>query len=81
MNIILWVLIGLIAGWGASVLMKTNAEQGPLMDIVLGVIGGLVGGFLMNLLGFGGVSGFNLYSIFVALLGAVFLIWLRRALV
>jgi uncharacterized membrane protein YeaQ/YmgE (transglycosylase-associated protein family) len=81
MNIILWILLGLIAGWGASVIMGTRSEQGPLMDIVLGVIGALVGGFIMSLLGFGGVTGFNIYSILVSVLGAVILIWLRRALV
>lgn len=80
MNLILWILLGLIAGWGASVIMKTNAEQGPLMDIILGIVGALVGGFLMSLLGFSGITGFDVYSVFVAVLGAVVLIWLRRAL-
>jgi len=80
MNIILWIVLGLIAGWAASIIMKTDSRQGPVMDIILGIVGALVGGFLMSMLGFGGVSGFNLYSIFVAILGAVVLIWLRRAL-
>jgi uncharacterized membrane protein YeaQ/YmgE (transglycosylase-associated protein family) len=80
MNLLLWILLGLIAGWLASIIMKTDSAQGPLMDIVLGIVGALVGGFVMSMLGFGGISGFDLYSILVATLGAVTLIWLRRAL-
>lgn len=80
MNIILWVLLGLVAGWLASVIMKTNSSQGMLGDIILGVLGALAGGFVMNLLGTTGVTGFNLYSLFVATIGAVALIALRRAL-
>lgn len=78
MSIILWVVLGLVAGWIASVIMKTNASQGPLMDIVLGVVGAVVGGFVFNLLGQAGVTGFNLYSLAVATIGAVILIWLGR---
>jgi uncharacterized membrane protein YeaQ/YmgE (transglycosylase-associated protein family) len=81
MNIILWMVIGLIAGWLASVIMKTNSSQGPIMDIVLGVLGGLVGGFLMSMFGQQGVTGFNVYSLIVATIGAVALIWLRRAFI
>lgn len=81
MNILLWVLLGLIAGWLASVIAKTNRTQGPLMDIILGILGALVGGFIMSFLGFGGITGFNIYSVIVATLGAVLLIGLRRALV
>jgi len=80
MGIIAWVLVGLIAGWLASLVMKTNDSQGMFADIVLGVLGGLVGGFLMNLLGFAGTTGFNLYSILVATLGAILLIAAGRAL-
>lgn len=80
MNILLWILLGLISGWLASVIAKTNRAQGPLMDIILGILGALVGGFVMSLLGFGGITGFNIYSIIVATLGAVLLISLRRAL-
>jgi uncharacterized membrane protein YeaQ/YmgE (transglycosylase-associated protein family) len=80
MNLLLWILLGLIAGWLASVIVRTNRTQGPLMDIILGVLGALVGGFIMSLLGFGGITGFNIYSIIVATLGAILLIVLRRAL-
>lgn len=79
MNIILWMILGLLAGWLASVIMKTDSEQGPLIDMILGVIGAVVGGFVMNLFGTSGVTGFNLYSLIVATLGAILLIWVRRA--
>ncbi len=80
MDILLWLLLGLIAGWLASIVMKTNSQQGSLTDIILGIIGAFVGGFLMNFFGQTGVTGFNVYSILVATLGAVVLIWLGRML-
>lgn len=80
MNILLWLLLGLVAGWLASVIMKTNSQQGMVMDIVMGIIGAFVGGFVVSLFGAPGVTGFNLYSILVATLGAVVAIWLGRAL-
>lgn len=80
MGIIAWILVGLVAGWLASLVMRTNDSQGMFADIVLGVLGGLVGGFLMNLLGFEGTSGVNIYSILVATLGAILLFAAGRAL-
>jgi uncharacterized membrane protein YeaQ/YmgE (transglycosylase-associated protein family) len=80
MNFLLWIILGLAAGWLASVVMKTNQSQGALMDIILGVVGALIGGFAMNLIGQPGVTGFNIYSLFVATLGAVVLIWVGRLL-
>lgn len=78
MNILLWVLLGIIAGWLASVIMKTNASQGVIGDIVMGVLGAVVGGMLFNLFGAPGVTGINLYSIMVATIGAIVLIALGR---
>jgi uncharacterized membrane protein YeaQ/YmgE (transglycosylase-associated protein family) len=78
MNFILWILLGLIAGWLASVIMKTNTSQGTLMDIIFGILGAVVGGFVMNFFGQAGVTGFNVYSLIVATLGAIVLIWLGR---
>ncbi|OGG34742.1 hypothetical protein A2363_03220 [Candidatus Gottesmanbacteria bacterium RIFOXYB1_FULL_47_11] len=80
MGILLWILFGALAGWIASVLMKTNYSQGTVMDIVLGVVGAIVGGFLMGMVGQPGVTGFNLYSMIVAVIGAVVVIYLGRAL-
>jgi uncharacterized membrane protein YeaQ/YmgE (transglycosylase-associated protein family) len=80
MNLILWIVLGAIAGWIASVIMKTNATQGTVADIVLGVLGAIVGGFIMSFFGNAGVTGFNVYSVVVAVLGAVVLIGLGRML-
>lgn len=80
MNVILWIIFGAVAGWLASVIMKTNSQQGLLMDIVLGIVGGVVGGFVMSIFGQPGVTGFNLYSFIVAIVGAAALIAVGRAL-
>jgi uncharacterized membrane protein YeaQ/YmgE (transglycosylase-associated protein family) len=48
MNILLWIIFGAIAGWIASIIMKTDGQQGTLTDIILGIVGAIVGGFLMQ---------------------------------
>ena len=78
MGIILWIIFGGIAGWAASVIMKTDYNQGTMMYIIMGIIGALVGGFMMSLIGKSGVTGFNLYSFFVAIIGAVVVIYFGR---
>ena len=77
-NLIVFLIFGAIVGWLASVVMKTNSSQGLLADIILGILGSIVGGYVMSLLGFGGVSGFNIYSILVGLVGAIVLIMIGR---
>ncbi len=79
MGIILWIIFGALVGWVASLVMKTDAEQGALANIIVGVIGALIGGWVMTLFGQPGVSGFNIYSLLVALLGAVILIAIVKA--
>jgi uncharacterized membrane protein YeaQ/YmgE (transglycosylase-associated protein family) len=79
-GIITWVVVGGLAGWVASIITKTNAEQGLVGNIVAGVIGGIVGGLLMNLLGGTGVTGFNVWSFLVALLGAVIVLSVWKAI-
>lgn len=78
MGIILWIVFGALAGWIASLIMKTDSQQGPLMNIIVGIIGAVVGGFVMNAVGQSGVSGFNLYSLLVAIGGAIVLIAIVR---
>ena len=78
MGIILWIVFGALVGWVASMVMKTN--DGVIMDIVIGVVGAILGGFIMSLLGKSGVNGFNIYSFLVALLGAVVLLWIVRTI-
>jgi uncharacterized membrane protein YeaQ/YmgE (transglycosylase-associated protein family) len=70
MGIISWIILGLIAGVVASKIVN-HEGAGILLDIVLGVIGALVGGWLFGLVGHTGVTGLNLYSMFVAIIGAV----------
>lgn len=78
MNLLLWLLFGGLVGWISSMIMKTNARQGTLMDIVLGIVGAMVGGLIMNFFGQPGVTGFNIYSFIVAILGAVVVVFLGR---
>jgi uncharacterized membrane protein YeaQ/YmgE (transglycosylase-associated protein family) len=78
MEILLWIVLGAIAGWIASVLTRTSASQGILGDVIVGILGAVLGGFLMSLFGQQGVTGFNLYSLVVAVLGAVVLLWITR---
>lgn len=66
--------MGLIAGFIASKIVS-GSGQGLLLDIVLGIVGAVVGGYLFTALGATGVTGFNLYSMFVAIVGAVVVIW------
>lgn len=80
MGIILWIIFGALVGWVASLVMNTDREQGALLNIIVGVVGAVVGGWLMSLVGEGGVGGFNLYSFLVALLGACVLIAIVRAI-
>jgi uncharacterized membrane protein YeaQ/YmgE (transglycosylase-associated protein family) len=78
MGIIIWIIFGALAGWIASVIMKTDYSQGTMMDIIMGIVGAIVGGFIMGLFGQSGVTGFNLYSLIVAVIGAVVVIYLGR---
>jgi uncharacterized membrane protein YeaQ/YmgE (transglycosylase-associated protein family) len=77
MSILLWIVFGAIVGWLASVI--TNTREGILLDVIVGVVGAVVGGWLMSLFGNTGVSGFNLYSFVVALIGAVVLLFVVKA--
>ncbi|MBL6459055.1 GlsB/YeaQ/YmgE family stress response membrane protein [Belnapia sp. T6] len=78
MSIIGWLILGLIAGFVASKLYA-GSGQGAVIDIVLGIVGAFVGGFLFNMFGGAGVTGFNLYSMIVAVIGAVVVLWVYHA--
>jgi uncharacterized membrane protein YeaQ/YmgE (transglycosylase-associated protein family) len=79
LDIIFWIVLGGLAGWIASMIMGTDARMGAGANIVVGIIGAIIGGLLMNAMGGPGVTGFNLYSILVAIGGAVILLLLVRA--
>lgn len=78
MGLVLWIVFGAVAGWLASIVMRTNYRQGVGMDIVMGIVGAIVGGAVMGIVGQSGVTGFNLYSLMVAVLGAILVISLGR---
>jgi uncharacterized membrane protein YeaQ/YmgE (transglycosylase-associated protein family) len=79
MSIVGWILLGLIAGFIASKIVNKSG-QGFLLDIVLGIVGAVVGGYLFALVGAEGVTGFNLYSMVVAVIGAVIVLIAYHAL-
>lgn len=78
MGLLLGIIFGAFVGWLASVIMKTNASQGTLMDIFLGVLGSVIGGLIMGFFGYQGITGFNFYSLLVGVLGACIIISIGR---
>jgi uncharacterized membrane protein YeaQ/YmgE (transglycosylase-associated protein family) len=80
MDILVWIIFGALAGWIASMFMKTDSSQGLVMDVIMGIVGAIVGGFVMNFFGKSGVTGFNFYSLAVAIVGACIVIYAGRML-
>ena len=78
MSIIGWLILGLISGFIASKIVNKSGE-GFIMDIVLGIVGAMVGGFLFSLVGAAPVTGFNIYSMFVAVVGAIVVLVIYHA--
>lgn len=79
MGIVGWLIIGALAGWIASLITGNDKRMGLGKNLVAGIVGGFLGGLVMNLLGGYGVTGFNLWSLFVAVVGAVILLWIVNA--
>ncbi len=79
MSILAWLILGLIAGFIASKIVN-HTGSGVLLDIVLGIVGAMVGGWLFASLGAMPVTGFNIYSMFVAVVGAVVVLFIYHAL-
>jgi uncharacterized membrane protein YeaQ/YmgE (transglycosylase-associated protein family) len=77
-NFILWLVFGALVGWLASIVMRTDAQQGALLNIVVGIVGAFLGGLIFNLLGIGGSNinsnDFSLGSLLVSFVGAVILL-------
>lgn len=78
MGLIGWIILGGLAGWVASMIMGNDKQQGVFGNIIVGIIGAGIGGFVVSLIGGEGITGFNIWSFVVALLGAIILIWLWR---
>jgi uncharacterized membrane protein YeaQ/YmgE (transglycosylase-associated protein family) len=79
MSIIAWLVLGLIAGFIASKIVN-RAGEGLVLDIILGIVGALVGGFLFSAIGAAPVTGFNIYSILVAVIGAIVVLVIYHAI-
>ncbi len=78
MGIIAWIVLGGIAGWVASIIAGNNAEQGIVGNIIVGIVGAFLGGLIANALGGAGVTGFNVYSLLVAIGGAWLTLFIVR---
>lgn len=80
MGIITWIIFGALVGWVASIIMKKNSQMGAFANIVVGIIGASLGGLIMNLLGRAeSITGFNVPSFLIALLGAIILLAIINA--
>lgn len=80
MSFIIWIVVGALAGWIASMIMKTDAQMGALANIVVGVVGALIGGWVVSLFGIDVVGGaFRIESILTAILGSVILLAVLKA--
>lgn len=80
MDMLAWIIFGALAGWLASIIMKTNGEMGALSNIVVGIVGAFIGGFVVRFLTGMEAEGFNFMSLLVAVLGAVILLAIMKAL-
>jgi len=76
MNIFVWIIFGAIAGWIASIITGRNKQMGAIANIVVGIIGAFLGGYIMDFFGVQGVTGFNFQSLLVAIVGAVVLLFI-----
>ncbi|WP_455041642.1 GlsB/YeaQ/YmgE family stress response membrane protein [Leptotrichia buccalis] len=76
MGIIAWIILGGLSGWIASIIMKKNTSMGVIANIVTGIIGAFIGGVVFNFIGAEKVTGLNLHSILVSVVGACILLWI-----
>jgi len=75
MNIFVWIIFGAIAGWIASIVMGKNKKMGAIANVIVGIIGAFLGGYIMDFFGAEGVTGFNFPSLLVAIVGAIVLLF------
>ncbi len=78
MGILAWIILGGVAGWLASMVAGTNQSMGIFLNVVVGIIGAAIGGFVYGLFGSEGVTGFDFRSLIVAFVGAVILLGIAR---
>ncbi len=77
-NIIIWLVLGALAGWIASKIMGTDAQQGAVLNIIVGILGAMIGGWILSFFGVNVMAGFNILSILTAVLGACILIFIVK---
>ena len=80
MGIIAWLVLGALSGWIASIIMNKNGSMGIMANIFTGIIGAFIGGIVFNFLGHQKVTGLNLHSVLVSVVGACILIWILGAI-
>jgi len=80
MDILAWIVVGVIAGFLAKAVVPGEGPGGVLGDLIIGVVGAIIGGWIMNSFGHSAANGINIWSIFVAFLGSVVLLFIMRAL-
>ena len=80
MGYIAWLVLGALAGWIASLFMGKNSEMGAFANITVGIVGAFIGGFIFNLIGTSGVTGFNIWSVIVAVIGSCVLLFIVNKL-
>ncbi|HAH79530.1 MAG TPA: GlsB/YeaQ/YmgE family stress response membrane protein [Ruminococcaceae bacterium] len=78
MGLLSWIIVGGLAGWIGSKIMHTDQSMGIFSNIVVGVVGAFIGGFVINLIGGNGITGLNLWSILVSILGSVIFLWILK---
>ncbi len=80
MGYIAWLVLGALAGWIASMLMGKDSEMGAFANITVGIVGAFIGGIIFNLIGASGVTGFNIWSVIVAVIGSCVLLYIVNKL-
>ena len=80
MGYVTWLVLGALAGWLASMFMGKDSEMGAFANIIVGIVGAFIGGFIFNLIGASGVTGFNIWSVIVAVIGSCLLLFIVNKL-
>lgn len=75
MGYLAWLILGALSGWIASMVMGKDSEMGAFANIIVGIVGAFIGGFIFNLIGASGVTGFNIWSVIVSVIGACILLY------
>lgn len=78
MGYLAWIILGALSGWLASMIMGKNSQMGAIANIIVGIVGAFIGGFIFRALGGSGVTGLNLWSVVVAVIGSCILLFIAN---